>query len=1017
MRPLKLKVSAFGPFGGEVNIDFSKFGLNNIVLISGDTGSGKTTIFDAITYALFARTSGGVREADMLRSDFANKDVLSFVELDFEYRNEVYKIKRLPRQLRPKKRGEGFTERAPEVYLYKGDKLLSSSNREADKKIEDVLGINYDQYKQIAMIAQGDFIKLIHSDTDTRSKIFRKLFNTKLYERLEYALKDKKRSLYNEYNNNKQKIDEVYIGIKKRDGSDLCLDGLTIRDNINIVEKYNSYLDSTVDKLRAHYNSFDDKKSKLTTKLVLAKGLNEDIIELNKVKEKLGELRSKESYYKELNEKLDLSDKSRVCYEIFIKREQLVKVCEEYRIELDLEEKTLEDLDLKLEEINSKLLNAEAEGKLVPELRLKIKLLEDEKIAIKETQSKNKELEECERKLKSLTSSLDTKNTELKKLSEELNAISETLIKEKDILKKEAHLSDFYKKIESDKEKLDVIKNEENSKKQLIEKRTKLKCELKQATIDLCSSKESYILALKGFLNSSAYHLSKSLKSGEECPVCGSRDHPNPYRHTGEEVSESDFNDTKEKYDNLSESVLRIKSDIDSNNKDAKRINELIKRLTSELVFDDIVKAKGEYDKEFTSYRELEANYNNSVKKIEELADIITKAKEEVLDYEKDILKVEGDIKRLTIDLDKLSSRCGNNSLEEIDKYIVENSSKIKMTLENIEKFKTDSKEVRGSRDDISARVIALTTTIKSSEKRVDEFTLELDAMLKEYSLKSNYFENIIDGIAYKSYREDLEKYREDYIKTKERFDTLDSKVEGKELIDVESIEREIESESSKLSKVKVLLDDANHLLKQNSNSLNRLKELEKRFEKIEVDYKIYEDLSDVVSGQLTGKDRLSLERYVQQIYFDDIIERANKRFISMTDSRYELLRKVGGYKGTKQIGLDLDVLDNYTNVVRDVKTLSGGESFKAALSLALGLSDIIKEYSGGVKIDTMFIDEGFGTLDEESLDRAINILSDLSENDILIGIISHVRELRNRIDKKIIVDKSASGSTISTII
>ncbi len=1017
MRPLHLRISAFGPFASDVNIDFSKFGRNNIVLISGDTGSGKTTIFDAITYALFSKTSGDIKGVDMLRSDFASDGKETVVELIFEYRETEYKVIRIPRQRRAKKKGEGYTERASEVYLYKEGELISSATKEVDKTIEEILGINYDQYKQIAMLAQGDFIKLIHAPTDTRSKIFRKIFNTKVYENLENSLKEKKKNLYTQYNNKKQKIDEIINISRKRDGSFIHSDDLSIIENMKRIEEYNNYLVNIKEQLDERYTFFDAQKNKMSKDLVLSERINADINEFEIVNDELKKMKRKEQYYKELSDSLIKSDRSNQCHQVALDIKEHEHVLNDLYIELDKNQDELAKKTRELTSVSKDFVIIDKERENITDFSIKRRELEERKNALDELSIKEKERLDKIELLSEEKEMFSVLERSLKEYQEKLANLKDHLISEIDLREKDNSLKEIILRLESDEKITNQIGEQEGRYKDLLATESILRDKLLSLKALLEKSKKEYSKSLKSFLRSSAYALSESLVEGEPCPVCGSKNHPKPYVDQGTEFSENDLSNAKDIYDNKQKEVYQCENELKSTLKDIEVTKALIKSLTSELTFDDVSAAKADYLAQQEEFDHLLILQNEKEKTIAEVSDLIEGIKDKKLECEKRIIKTEEIVKGFDEQIKVLTNKSSNASIEEIEKNIVELSNRI----ENINIKYTEMKELKEvifeEKTLINNKIITIESSVHTVKNTLKNLKKELKRRKKEYDLDDDYVNYIITKEEYDVLNKDLSDYNESKLRIIARYNILSDKTKGKKKADIEKIKSTVDVVSRRIEKVKHTMDNNHLVLNQNENVLKRLRELSVEFSKLESTYSIYDDLSRVMSGQLVGKDRLSIERYVQQIYFDDIIDRANKRFFSMTDSRYELLRKVNGYKGAKQIGLDLDVIDNYTNAIRDVKTLSGGESFKAALSLALGLSDVIKEYSGGIRIDTMFIDEGFGTLDEESLDKAIHILSDLSQNDMLIGIISHVRELRNRIDKKIIVEKSANGSTISTII
>ncbi len=1016
MKPINIKISAFGPFAGEVFIDFDKFGSNNIVLISGDTGSGKTTIFDAITYALYAKTSGDVRDASMLRSDFAKEDTTTFVELTFKYRGDIYTVKRIPKQFRKKKRGEGFTERASEVVLKKNGDLLASATKEVDKKIEEIIGISYEQYKQIAMIAQGDFIKLIQADTDVRSKIFRKLFNTKLYEELENNLKAKKSALDSEYSTKKAQIDHYKNSATKVNGNAVVCEDGSVLDGIEQIKKYTAYLASSCNILQSQYDTSVTRIIQLNKDITYGKALNDRIYSLRKHQEDLKKLKEQKGGYEDLASKVLLSEKSKECYDLFLEKENIRKENESLEQQCALSTNKLKVVNAEIGMLKETLEQVEEETKQIPELMLKVNELVSEKEHLCSIEEKTKKLSFTQKTLHSVIEEIGEKETELAVKNKQLIEFQAKEIQEVDVLHKANELKEFKKRIDTDESLLKELEEAQQLIMKKEAKKDKLHHHILNRQEEVTKKNVVYEKALLRFIESSAYNLAITLEEGESCPVCGSKEHPDKCVQSDGEVSVEDLNKVKHDLDEVRDEYKNLRNEHKSTEEEIVRLEETIDSVKEKIHYADLVDAQRKYleeEKELGFYKKKQEEIAKAImsltKDVEKLKETIARKKEEKI-------ALETKAKTASKHLEELKKKSSGKTLEEIDLLKDECSIKIKKINKKHDNVKGEFSLKNEEREILIRKTESLSAAIKTNEKSYERIDDAFNTKRKTYQLKEDYVNNILDNRLLDRTKDELKRYDETVLKVTSIVSEFQD-VAMQELVNIAFLEEQLQKEETKKRKINNASERYKRARSRNNNVLEEIKKLQREFITIEEKYTLYKDLADVFGGHLTGKDRLSLERYVQQIYFDDIIERANRRFIKMSDSRYELIRKASGHKGSKQIGLDLDVLDNYTNAIRDVKTLSGGESFKASLCLALGLSDIIKEYSGGIKIDTMFIDEGFGTLDEESLDRAINILGDLSQNDIFIGIISHVKELRNRIDKKIIVEKSTNGSSVSTII
>ena len=918
MRPLKITMSAFGPYAGEVTLDMQKLGKSGIYLITGDTGAGKTTVFDAISYALYGEASGNYRENTTLRSKYASADTPTFVELEFEYNNEIYKINRNPEYPRPNKRGEGFTKQSANAELVMPDGSVITKIKEVSAKVEEIIGINKNQFSQIAMIAQGDFRKLLNCETNERSKIFRKIFKTEPYHNIEIKLS----SLFNELKRNREKeksgIEQYINQLKCNENDTLSLELERAKSGDVLIED--------VIKLAGEIINKDTLEYTKTQKNI--ESINEEIEKINsniKLYEK--QEATKKAYAKASAQLEELKTKRNDC-------EKAYKSAEAQRERLD-------DLTRKINLINSKMPKYDELKSLEDSINERAQSFEKSNNLLKLKQQEITLLEkEFDEKSKALE---EVKGADL--LVQKLNVQKEEIKKKAEALKE--------LKIEIDRCKTEQknLKNAQSFAKSALDEYGALENEYNQIYI--------------AFFNEQAGIIADELKDGEPCPVCGSTSHPNLARKSENAPSQADVESAQnlvkkaqEKADKARDTASALKSRFDEI---AANVKSAAKKLfgTDDNVFDDynsnINALKKEYDdtlallktanEKLNLYQKLDKEIPKIQEKQKSLSDEISTLNTQKASDEAFISENTKRVTSIKSELDFESADLAKDKLKEYTNL----SSDIKNA---IEKSKNDFDDIKSKYDTQKGKKASLENALK-------EFK-EIDlASLNEKSLKLNEHKNDIDETA------------------KSLYSRIDS---NKSLVDNISEKRDI------------------------------LKEYDDKYVWLKA-------LSETANGGISGKEKITLETFVQMTYFDSIIRKANIRLLTMSDGQYELVRRSDAETLKKNEGLALDVIDHFNASSRSVSTLSGGESFMASLCLALGLSDEIQSSNGGIKLDTMFVDEGFGSLDGEALDRALSALTSLSQGNRLVGIISHVDVLRDRIDNKIVITKDRTTGSNAQII
>ncbi len=919
MRPVKLTISAFSSYADKTTLDMDKLGKNGLYLITGETGAGKTTIFDAITFALYGKPSGNNRKADMLRSKYADPDTPTYVELTFEYDGKLYIIRRTPEYERPAKRGGGITKQRAEAELTYPDGRVTAKLKDVDNEIRDIMGVDREQFSQIAMIAQGDFMKLLTAGTEARQEIFRKIFGTAPYRELQERL----RTVFSEI----KKERDISVG--------------NIKQFINsAVYDEGSELSEQLKKSADGKTSFEDTLEIIKKAIALdtekEESLNKEIAEINKLTEAVTAALAKAEEYKKAE-----NDYANAIAAEKKEKEELISLEEK----LSTEKKRLPEG----EKLNNEASVIEAELPEYAELNEKNSALAE---IIKRIKSNSELMEKCREKLASSEAEKEKLTAELKELST-AGEEKERLVREKE-------------QAETRKEKLNALKASVSEYEKLREKLASAQSFYLLASEKSHRLSEEYNNGYNAFLNEQAGIIAATLTEGMPCRVCGSTTHPKKAKKSDNAPSEAELKRMKKASDEALDAMSAASA--------------AAGRLNGEF---SAVKLNTEQQLSFFAE-------NSSPDNCSELLNTLASETEAVMTALKARISLE----------DKRILR-----KKELEKLIPEKEKTLKETELKITTLKEN---------------IAADESLKAeTEKRIEKLTGKLkfeNAALARNEINSK--KKAADDI-----KNAFQNAEQNYRSCENKITALNGQISQLKKQLSEGCETDIEAEAAR----------RNELSERNSTALNQLKFIHSRrtsnenilsnisrtlteISAIEKKYSAVKALSDTAGGTVQGQDKITLETYVQTVYFDKIIHKANLRLRIMSGGQYELRRRRDNDDNRSKTGLELEITDYSNGTVRDVKSLSGGESFKASLALALGLSDEIQSHSGGIKLGTMFIDEGFGSLDENSLQQAINALSELTGETRLVGIISHVSELKRKIDKQIVVTKKKiDGSALGT--
>jgi DNA repair protein SbcC/Rad50 len=1037
MRPVKLTMQAFGPYAGTEFIDFTELGNRTMFVISGKTGSGKTTIFDAITYAIYGKASGEDRNGPELRSQFARDDLLTEVSLDFSLKGKRYSITRSPQQLKKKDKGDGYTQIGAKAELYEWDEngektIIATKISDVEEKIKEIMLIDANQFRQILMIPQGEFRKLLTSDSKDKELILQRLFHTQLYKMVEEKLKEEATVLKKSVEDQVQARNEAIRRIVAVTNDELreYLDAGSVNDTIimPLLEVEIAGMSDLLEKLKGELNEKSQERDRIKVQLFEAETILKQLQTKEELKQEKARLQSQEDNFKEVEVQIGRAQRAA----LLEKQEQLChrlkREADQYEANVKAIKVEIGRITLMVETSETKLqteLAREAERQAaLHEVNMLVNLKDDVysfAALAKETAQTERLLVTAKDKQLKLDNQLKVNEEKVKALQaqrEEIEKGKITYLENKgkmDKLQAELVSLEKYETLlgrhHDAVTKLQTISNRyENTKARMLDAR---------ALVDDLEQK---------WLHGQASLLASKLHEGEACPVCGSEHHPAPAIAYGLGLpSEEDLKVAKadaakwEKEKSGDESLLY---QCQSNEKAAKdAVDETlagILLLRSDFTEENLALIKGDIIAEKAGLLQVQRNLEQQMALLDRVIQQIAALEAEKQDIQRLGQQIAGEVTQLTIqftekntNLTRMMNAIPENLRSEVEYERAVAASKNRHEL-LVKVLEEATQRLQAAKEKLTAESARLLDAERLLSTKQQELLTEREIF------KSNLAEQGFDNynVYHASKRSEVEiqrlvaelrSYREGLRSVSDRLEELTQLLANVKTPDVDGLKALLEKASIAIEGLNQ--EHTNLFVKKRDNEeiFANVLGLNKNMKVLEERYKLIGHLYEITKGQ--NSFRVTFERYVLAAFLDDILREANYRLRKMTSGRYELLRKTDRSKGNAQSGLELLVFDQYTGQERHVKTLSGGESFKASLSLALGLADVVQNYAGGVSLETMFIDEGFGTLDPESLDQAIESLMDIQSSGRLVGIISHVPELKERIDARLEVIAGQTGS------
>lgn len=1003
MMPISLTLSAFGPYPDTITIDFESFQEDGLFLITGPTGSGKTMIFDAMIFALYGKTSGQIRQTDSLRCDHALNEIPTFVEFSFSLHQQNYTIKRNPKYYLEGKK----TPKQPSALLILPDGKMVEGIKEVNQKMISLLGVDDQQFKQICMIAQGEFTKLIMASSDEREKVLRELFHSETYQKLEEKLKVHLKTYQDKYdlllNKRKDLMQELQV------------------------EDHQEYLSKQTKLIAIQQKEYDDLKKDLDQKkqqLQLYRLQNQRLIQLKDLKQQFQDLKKQENDYQKLNKTVDTLKKAQetnYLYISYIKQQKKLQTLKLNQEDFLKQLKKLEkDYQEKKVQANTLTVKQQTKEKLQNQIQETKQLINQ----IYQYQNDYQNLQTLKQQYRMLDEEHKLFLKKKEKFENGLQRDQERIQSEQQVQSKYELIKQQYVRLNEQKVKVHQLSDYYDQILKLNENKSDLQEEYTVVEKQVDHEKMQYNQMEKLYFRKQAGIFALQLKEDQPCPICGSLHHPHPAQIEKEDITKEKLDQQAKKVKQQEHRLQDILQKILLSNQKKEMLVKQTKQLSSELNIQEeiskeiFIKELDHLSKDEKRMKKEYLELQDELKYIQKLKKSVALSLKDMSTYESKELKQAQSLENIQVQIHQLSGKLDDSlrqyEIGEVNKNYQQVQKEYRQLSLEIETIQQDYEKVKNKYLEIKTKISSLNQQIIQEQEIYDEldnkYHTALDAFINEeefLNLKTQINQISILEKKYQDYLISLKSLNKQII-------SLENEVKDSTYVDLSSLSETIKEVNQQLREKN---DDLEKLKIDYSLKEKMIKDIQKinqQLEKDEDTYQRYLDLYNLASGK--NNARVSIERYVLATYFENMLIYANVIMKQLSQGRYQLLRKDDAGKGRSQQGLELDVFDQESGNIRSIKTLSGGESFKAALSLALGLSRMVQDYAGGIELNTLFIDEGFGSLDSQSLDQAMNCLMELHHENKLIGIISHVSDLKDRIERQLVVERKQKQSVIQTI-
>ena len=924
MKPLKLTMSAFGSYAGKNVIDFTGQ-QQGIFLITGDTGAGKTTIFDAITYALYNQTSGGERNGNMMRSQYARPETETYVELEFLYRGQTYRVRRNPdyKITKTLKNGKIREQKVPhsvELTLPDGTVFPEKKNA-TDAKIIEILGLTADQFSQIVMIAQGDFLKLLYTKSDERKMIFSKLFRTDIYWKIQENLRRKSMEMDERIQENDRAFEQEKSRIMPLpESEEIPLDELVerLRERLKDALKEQNLRRANVEELNKKITKYEE--------------INKLFVSLEKIRQTGRELEARQAESKERRQQIEnarKADKVLVAEQQNLRQQQAVEQSAQAIAKMG---ETLADDQEMFETLKTQLQEAEAK----------------QKREAADTQKKMLALEQSFPSYEALQNAR-SEEQQAKKVWEDLRKTSE---------------ESFHKKAAG----IAALKEQQKRQEQIVEQTKK---NWEQTSLSASESAKHYEHMYEAFLKEQAGILAENLSAGCPCPVCGSTVHPDPAKLSDHAVTELEVEQAKKTRAAAEEKRDLAYAAFEAEKTEKQKLAQAVEKEEADFVLAQTIAKQ--------QRKEAEQNYV-SLQKIAE----------------------------------QIREKLVYPSLAEAKKQYAAMQKALEAAEQEMERKRQKVSELAEAMNTLKGQKLAEEENQKTAKKLAVKTEKEYAKLLEKsgFISEETYHLAILPERSRSKLEREEKEYESQCLRQQSEQKLLEKQVSGKTYTDTTELNEQLKVEKQALKEAEKTYMELHTAYENDRSVLQNCAVYLEKGKKLESEDQVIKSLSKTANGRLSGSAKIDFETYIQRQYFKQIIHEANKRLLTMSNHQFILKLKEEANTGRKtNEGLDLSVYSLVTDSERDVKTLSGGESFLAALAMALGLSDIVERSAGAIHPDMMFIDEGFGSLDAQSRQQAIEVLGELAGDSRMVGIISHVTELKEQIDRKLVVSRTDKGS------
>lgn len=1056
MKPVKLIISAFGPYADEMPvINFEPFEKKGLFLICGDTGAGKTTIFDAICFALYGETSGSFRDTKNLRSEYASLSAESFVDFSFTHQGKEYRIYRKPSYDRPKQRGEGMITEKERAELYCEDKVPIEGTTQVNHAVIELLKIDFKQFKQIAMIAQGEFWDLLNASTEDRTKILRTIFMTSGYERMQYKLKERKNASFSEKKKTEDSIVQYFrdaevpedSGLEEvlrslQEEADSSDSAWNLEEMLNVLTDIISAdaaaLKNTQKELHTEKQTGEEKKKALHN----AQTNNEFLQRFRKFTEEKDKLDAKEAEIKEL--------------ELLTERQKTaVRKLKPMHDTLKKEEREASETERELTGKKEELTKIKSRGDQAEEALKKSLEGEARAEAQKKTAERLKEDIPKYEKRDALISEMEA----LKKEEACLDKEEKTLREDEEKLKcKIDHLGAVIKDLEKCAPRRVEVQNRgkelqtlEAGMKEILEqdipehKKKKQELKVKQDAFRLAQEQFEDVSEERRrcehvLENCRAGILAQHLEEGKKCPVCGSTHHPEPAVLPEETASEEKLKELREIEESAKEAKdsscikaekakmalesheEQLRNRILTSMKQVDHIADLSENVSIEHFYEKISSAWDVVKEQILDNEKLEKQLEEDCRTYEKAVQDIETARgketEDLMTRKEDLDERKRKNQTHFVEKKTALKEYDNLAFPDLETAVKEQKKaeqEAEGIFEAIEKAKTAKQQADTEKAETEAALGVLETRFQSLRVLTEESRSNFRNLLMEENFASEeaFLEFLTDENEIAENEKKINEYKQAVQTNIQQLNQARMDAEGKMEMAEDQLKKESEEQDHRIETIRKHCTQIENRLEKNKRIKEKISSQRSSLEKFQEEYNRCTRLYNLITGNIPDRAKITFEQYIQAAGFDHIIAAANSRLLPMSDGQYELFRKDDSENKRSKTILNLEVQDHFTGHRRPVGSLSGGESFKASLSLALGLSDTVSSNLGGVQMDALFVDEGFGTLDKKSIESAMDTLVRLSGTNKLVGIISHREELMENIPQQIKIKKTKEGSQI----